>query len=81
MPRTIGFCTITDDDRLRSIGYGFTVADNNTTNGIPISFAFTYDNLICSIALSSIAYDYTIRLGFIIFTYYDSIFRIINSIS
>ena len=81
MSRTIGFCTITDDDRLRSIGYGFTIADNNTTDGISISFAFTYDNLICSIALSSVAYDYTIRIAFITFTYYDSIICIIKRIS
>ena len=81
LSRTISFCIITYNYRLRSIGYGFTVADNNTTNSAPIGCSFTNNNLVFCIALSSIAYDYTVRIAFITFTYYDSISRTLNSIS
>ncbi|WP_298586692.1 hypothetical protein [uncultured Megasphaera sp.] len=59
---------------MRGIGYGFTIADNNTTNSAPIGCSFTNNNLVFCIAVRSIAYDHTIRLCRIIFTYYDSIF-------
>lgn len=81
MSRTISFCIITYNYRLRGIGYGFTISDNNATNGISIGLASANNNLAFRIALRSIAYDHTVRIAFIVFTYYDSIFRIINSIS
>ncbi|WP_302174194.1 hypothetical protein [Megasphaera elsdenii] len=81
MARTISFCIIAYEYRLRGIGYRFIISDNNATNGLSIGLTSANNNLAFRIAQRSIAYDYTVRIACISFTYYDSIFRIINSIS